>query len=591
MSDTREIFTHKYGVRSYTQLNEIQVELRAYRDNMTVEKGGLGLAGHFKQIAQMLYGPKSNCPFQWNPWADRANEVVHKHPITGADRPHIGLSGCASSSKTHYGGLFAIINWLCDPQNTYVFVTSTSLSESRHRIWKSVIKLFDAIPGLPGKLVDSQGKICTIKADGKHDDTAGIFLIAGAPNKARESVGKIIGKKNKRVLFLADELPELSPAVMDACFSNLISNPLFQLIAMGNFKSRYDPFGEFVRPKAGYDSITIDSEEWETEKGYCLRFDGMKSPNLLLGRDEYPYLYGSKQLKTHKADFGENSALFWRMCRSYEAPIGLDNCIYTEADLSSGKAYDAPLWLAPPIRVSSLDPSFTNGGDRCCQWIGNYGQTADGLWTIHFDKSLLLRDDATNKLPRDYQIVRQFRDNCIREGVQPENAAMDVTGAGTPLYSIASEEWSNKIVPVNFSGAPSEMFVRVSDSLPSNKQFDRRVSELWWVGKEFMKYGQIKGVTHDLARELKARHYETMKSSDGLKVCVETKRDMKERLGFSPDIADAAAVMIELCRQRFGAIAGGEKTGMRAINKSWQQEVEAANNMYANANYGEPVAA
>lgn len=588
MSETPQLLTCKYGLRSKVPLNDVQAELGAYKHELTVERGGLGMAVHFKRAAQMLYGPKSALPFQWNPWSDLMNEVCHKHPVTGASRPHVGLSGCASSNKSHYGGLFAIINWLCDPINTYVFVTSTSLSESRHRIWKSVVKLFDAVPGLPGKLVDSQGKICTVKGDGKHDDTAGIFLIAGAPNKARESVGKIIGKKNKRVLFIADELPELSPAVVDACFSNLVANPLFQFIAMGNFKSRYDPFGEFIRPKDGYDSITIDSDEWETEKGYCVRFDGMKSPNILLGRDEYPYIYGSKQLRTHKADFGENSALFWRMCRSYEAPIGLDNCIYTEADLVAGKAYDQPLWLTPPTAVSSLDPSFTSGGDRCIQYIGNYGQTVDGLWTVHVVKSILLRDDATKKLPRDYQIVHQFRDNCIANGVAPENSAMDVTGAGTPMYSIMSEEWSRQVLPVNFSGSPSDMFVRNSDSLSAKDQFDRRVSELWWVGKEFMKYGQIKGITHDLARELKARHYETVKSSDGLKISVEKKKDMKERLGFSPDLGDSWAVMVELCRQRFGAMAGGERTGMRSVNQSWEQEARLVNRMYANANYEQP---
>ena len=588
VSDERPIYTHRYGFKAYEQLNDLEVELRCYQTSRTPEYGGLGLAGHFKNIALMLYGPKSRYPFEWNPWADKMNECVHKHPITGEIRPHLGVSGCASSNKSHFFGLFAIINWLCDPKNAYVFVTSTSLSESRHRVWKSIVKFMDGAPGLPGRLVDSQGKICTIKEDGRHDDTAGIFLIAGAPSKAREAIGKLIGKKNKRVIFIADELPELSPAIVDAFYGNLSANPITQFVAMGNFKERHDPFGEFVEPKAGYDSINVETDEWETKRGYCIRFDGMKSPNILLGRDEYPYIYGSKQLKTHKNDFGENSAMFWRMCRSFEAPIGMDNCIYTEAELGTGKAYESPIWIVPPIKCSSLDPSYTNGGDRCFQWIGNYGQTIDGIWTIHFEKPIPLRDDATVKLSRDYQIVRKFRDNCIAFGVQPEHAATDVTGAGAPFYSIICEEWSNKVLPVNFSGSPSELFVRVNDTLTAQQQFDRRVSELWWVGKEFLKYGQLKGVTPSLARELKARHYETVKGADGLKVKVETKPDMKLRLGFSPDEADSAMVLIDLCRQRLGALAGGVASGQRAVNQSWQKEFESVNNMYANVNYEEP---
>src|SRR5688572_28785775 len=253
-----EIFTHRYGIRSYQQYNDLEVELIAYQQGLTVEKGGLGLPGHFRNIAEMLWGPKSEEPSIWHPWVEKMNAVVHNHPATGAVRTHVGLSGCASSSKSQCGGLFALINWLADPHNTYVFVTSTSLSEAKHRIWKSVVKLFSGVRGLAGvgKLVDSQGKICTLKEDSKHDDTAGIFLVAASVSKEREAVAKLIGKKNKRVILIADELPELSHSVLDAFFGNLISNPINQFVAMGNFKSRYDPFGEFVRPVGGYDSIT-----------------------------------------------------------------------------------------------------------------------------------------------------------------------------------------------------------------------------------------------------------------------------------------------------------------------------------------------
>lgn len=540
-----EIFTHRYGIKSYHKQDDLWVELKAYQKDLTPEQGGLGSAAHFRNIAQMLWGPNSEEQFVWNPWAERMNAVCHQHPITGAIRPHVGLSGCASSGKSQYGGLFALINWLCDPLNTYVFVTSTSLSEAKHRIWKSVVKLYMGAPQLAGigKLVDSQGKICTLKEDGKHDDTAGIFLIAAAVSKEREAVAKLIGKKNKRVILIADELPELSHSVLDAFFSNLIANPINQFVAMGNFKSRYDPFGEFVQPKAGYDSIGIETDEWETERGYCVRFDGMKSPNIISGKDEYKYLYGSKQLAEHKKNFGEGSALFWRMCRSFESPVGLDNIIYSEADLVSGKASDHPVWIMPPVRLSAMDPSYTNGGDRTVQLIGEYGQTVDGLWTIHVSKYITIYEDASSNVPRDYQVVRKFRDNCMTEGVSPENAGLDETGAGSVLLSIAHEEWDNKVVGINFSGRASDMPVTMSDPVPAKDKYDRRVSELWYVGKEFLKYGQIKGITNDLARELKARQYDTVKGPEGLKISVEPKKEMKVRIGFSPDCFIAGTIV------------------------------------------------
>lgn len=588
-----EIFTHRYGIKSYKQQSDLWVELKAYQMDLTPEKGGLGPAQHFKNICMMLWGPKSEEPLAWHPWFEKMNETVHQHPLTSKLRPHVAFSGCASSGKSHYGGAFAIVNWLCDPLRTYVFVTSTSLSEAKHRIWKSVVRLYTGATILSsvGKLVDSQGKICTLKEDGKHDDTAGIFLIAASVSKEREAVAKLIGKKNKRVLLLADELPELSHSILDAFFSNLISNEINQFVAMGNFKSRYDPFGEFVKPVTGWDSINIDSEEWETERGYCVRFDGMKSPNILSGKDEFKFLYGSKQLAEHKKNFGETSALFWRMCRSFDSPVGLDNIIYSEADLIAGKVTEKPMWMTPPIRVSTLDPSFTNGGDRSVQYIFNYGQTTNGLWTIHLDEKFVLHEDASVAVPRDFQIARKFRDNCISKYVSPENAGIDSTGAGSVLLSIIHEEWDARVMGINFSGYPSDLQVTVTDPVTARDKFDRRVSELWYVGKEFMKYGQIKGIHDDLARELKARQYETKKGPEGLKICVETKKDMKARIGFSPDEADCFVLGVDLCRQRFGALAGGIDTGMRKANTSWEQQVKDADALYANADYSEELLA
>src|SRR5262249_26045045 len=141
------------------------------------------------------------------------------------------------------------------------------------------------------------------------------------------------------------------------------------------------------------------------------------------------------------------------------------------------------------------------GGDRSYLIIGNYGQTVDGLWTIHCEHYLPLHEDASVRIPRDYQIARKFRDNCIAFGGSPENACMDSTAAGSVLLSIVFEEWSSRVLGINFSGYGSDMLVSAADPVPACDKFDRRVSELWWVGREFMKYNQIKGVNSDLARE------------------------------------------------------------------------------------------
>ena len=136
--------------------------------------------------------------------------------------------------------------------------------------------------------------------------------------------------------------------------------------------------------------------------------------------------------------------------------------------------------------------------------------------------------------------------------------AVDATGAGDPLCDIIATVWSPAILRVKFSERPSSMPVSKTSRIKADEAYGNRVSELWYVGREFLRAGQIRGVTLDLARELVARQYRTAERG---KIYVESKKDMKTRFGKSPDIADAAFLMLDVCRQRTGAIAGTTVAG------------------------------
>lgn len=597
----------KYG-KVWNDTTDLDIELYCYIHNRTIEQRGLGKAGHFKEIVNLLWGQKNkHKQFIWNPWAERMNEAVHEMEIsedgTLRQRRYIGFSGCGSSGKTDYGAIYLLVNWLARPVKTLGLCTSTDIKASRLRIWGAIKDYWNALGDKfwPGKIIDSLAMITATDDEGdKLSARSGISLLAGEKKKERENIGKIIGAKNDRIIFVADELPELSEAIMEACRWNLTKNPFFQLLAFGNFKNRYDAFGQFIEPKAGWDSIVVEDDEWETKNGICLHFDGFRSPNVLAGKDIWPGIYGKKHLAEDRKDRGENSAGFWRMCRSFESSIGTDDVIYNEADLLAGKAYDGlPMWLTKPTRVSSLDPAFTNGGDRSIQWFGAIGVTMGGVWTLFLDKFEPLREDVRKKdETRDYQIARQFRDNCKAAGINPKHAAVDCTGAGSPFLSIVREEWSMDVLGVDFSGAPSDMPIGVGVAETNGKDkkaktakeaYDRKVTELWYVGKEFLKYGQIKGVVPELAREMKARKYETVKGAEGLKMKVETKAEMKERLLFSPDIADSAFVMLHLCRARLGFTPGGNGRGIsgarQKFNELARQADKVYHTMYAEPNY------
>lgn len=610
---TTPIYDYGY-FKSPHKFTKIEVLLRAYAayEHYRLHDGVSKTRRHpseqypskayiFKEIAQMLWGEKNKQrQFKWHPWADKMNERCHEHPITGQLHPHVALNGCGTSGKSDFGAIYAIINWMADPLNTLVLTTTTDLNAGSRRIWGAIEKYFNAVRDvMPGVMVSSLYRINSTDRTGKKvSGQCGILLVPGEKKKEKECLEKLIGAKaGKSLILIADELPDLVMSILSTFFGNLITAAKrTQIVAMGNFCSRYDAFGIMCKPKDGWDSINIESEEWETDivlpetdsriSGYCVRFDGMKSPNILAGQDIYP-IYSSKHLKQHK-ELGEKSAQFWRFCRSFDAPTGIEKTLYTESDFRAGHAYEHPLWLSSDVkyRVSSLDPAIKTGGDRCVQRFGWYGQDANGKWVLDTDKKLVLREDVTKKdEPFDLQISKQAIANCEAQGVKPEHFGIDATGTGAGVYSHVWEKWSPKVLRVEFGGAPSQLQVVANDELTAEDRFDRRVSELWGVGKEFLKYGQLKGIDDELAREMKSREFKDTKRARCISIAVEIKVDMKKRIGFSPDDADAYFVLIEVCRVRFGWKAAGGTAGHKAVQESWREQVEKNNLIYLNVAY------
>lgn len=570
----KKYYRHKYGYLSEHLLQPIELECQCFLADW---QGNAPF--HFKQITNHLWPKGNKAHFVWHPWAeDMLNEACYQ--------TRLGIHGCASSGKTDWSSIWAIVNWLSAPMQTLVLVTSTNLTDARKRIWGSVTKYWDySAIKLPGKLTDSKGIIRTDNGTGKFNDKNGIALIAGERTKERESIGRLIGLKNRRVILIGDELPELSPALITAAEGNLESNPYFQFIALGNFNSVYDPLGEFCEPVDGYKGLSQDATRWENKKGgVTLRFDGLKSPNLLAGEDIWPILT-IKKIKMYQDTL--KGLQFWRMLRSFPCPAGDESLIVTEADLISGESSGTVFWKVPPTPVAALDPGFTNGGDRSVLTIGDYGESIEGIWTLQKRKSIILFEDVEKMgtMPRSHQIAVQFRDKCVEAGVSPGNAALDITGAGIPFRDIVYEKWSNEVYGVAFGGKASQMPISAQDMRPSEEQYANRVSEIWYAIVEFIRYRQIKGIDQSLAKELTSRYYDTRKVGSNVRIIIESKTDMKARIGFSPDDADSFLIMLDLVRARLGAMAGTQTLGAAVKNQSWEAQVRSCEDVYSNVTY------
>ena len=506
----------------------------------------------FWAIADILWnGPERHEPlFQKHPWAEQM--------IAAASREkYLAIGGAGSSGKSYTMAGWAIVNWLAAPDRTLVLVTSTTLREARKRIWGAIVNLLSAVPGLPIRIRDSIGEANYVDPNGVLSNTAGLVLVAAEKSKTREATAKLIGIKNEFMMLVADELSELSHAITKTALSNLSTNRNLRVVAMSNPDSPFDAFGDWAEPKHGWDSIAQEGEyTWRTKYGgLYLRFDAYRSPNITLGEEAYPWLPTEKRIEEAKRNLGENSRAFLRMYRAVFFKDDESDGVYTESELARTGAMQAAE-LTDPIPIAALDPAFTNGGDRTILRFGLLGYTPNGQYTLHFTDSVQLFEDESNKaVPRTYQIVKQVREHCEKRGVKPENLAVDATGAGGPFSDVLAAEWSPSFLRVNFAGKATDRRVSMSNPTLCHDLYVNRVTEIWFSGKDLIRCGQLKGIDQELAREMTARRYDTVKGGEGLRMRVEPKQEYKKRVGHSPDVADAAFLLIDLARNRHGLIA------------------------------------
>ena len=545
----------KYGLTFNPPISELEVELYCFRHSHSPDRGGLGRFEHFQNAANIIWPD-----LIWNEWLERQIESLCEHDW-------VSWTGCAASGKTFGSALYALVWWLANPCNSTVILTSTTAKMIRKRAWSNISHLWRTASGtLCGNMVDSKTTLQSVKGDDKNAIYA-VAVLDGATSKA---VANIQGIHTERVLAIIDEATDTPEAAFEAA-SNLSKGcSEFQMLAIGNPHSKLDEHGRFSEPKLGWDIVTPDLEEWETDRGICVRFDGTKSPNIKAGKTKYEFLITAEQMDQSIRYEGEASPKFWKYVKGLWAPDGVCRTVLSETLCQKYRVTDTHTFQHKARVIAGLDPAF--GGDRCVLRFARYGDLEGGLMGVQFDEILTIKLDVTSKEPIHYQIANKVRDACTSKGCDPSDLAVDATGEGGGLCDIMAKEWSNKIRRIEFGGKPSELPVSAEDSRPASEAYANRVTELWWSVREWVIREQIRGMERETIIEFCQRMFDDSKR----KICIERKIDMKARTGQSPDLADAAALVVEVARQ----LGAGRLNKKTEADKEWENAVREHDMIY-----------
>ena len=578
----------KYG-RLWTPRNgavvtPLRLEMDAFLMGLTPEEGGLGKATHYRNVVSTIWPT-----YSWHKWAELRAQAFCKVNVeedvqTGNKfvRSVTGLAGGTDSGKSYDMAAWALVNWFVDPLNTMVIVVSTSKIDAKQRIWAALVKMYreaHTVGIAAGRLIESMDIIKLSDEEGRAidpnvgvSDASSIMLLAAGDEYKDDAQKRLQGKKNRRIVLIIDELQDCSSSVINEAIWGFKGAQELHVVGAGNPSSIFDPHGKFCEPIKGWMSVDEETPNWKIKvagiEGLALRFDSEKDNPNQQSFDKgkglrYPFLPKPNDVAVAKKELGELNPQFWRKFRGFWPPADADDCtIVSDILLARHGALDKPIWDGTPKDIAGIDPSYTEGGDRFVFTHMKWGKLISGKWAIALEKQYVLNRRAGSQEDFQYEMIQQIHDLSVKLGIPNQWMGVDASAGGI-FWSIGERELLRGWHAVSFAGAASDLPVSAQYAMRNEatgkpqvgkELFHNMSSELCFVSRYFLECEQLKGITPDLAWEMTQRQYVRRTR----KIIIESKTDMKKRIGKSPDLFDSFSVGLFVARKVFGAMAGSE---------------------------------
>lgn len=560
----------KYGIEWGDDHDDFTVERFMIRSGGYIQNGtqryGKGLFEHYKNLMITLW-PEDD----WHRWAEEQLRLFLSHKV-------VGVMGPASSGKTYMAAKFGLADYWCFEQETCILISSTDLRGLELRVWGRIKDLYnralDRFPYLPGNILESIHAIATddITDSGRARVlNRGIICIPCLSSGKYVGLGKYVGIKQKRVRLFSDECQFMGSSFLDAV-SNLMSNPDFKGVFMGNPADPLDPLGRACEPEEGWGAHPEPTKTttWKTRflNGVCLNLVGTDSPNFDYPEDQptkFPYLVSREHIKNVESFWTKDSQQYYSQAVGV-MKTGLElRRVITRLICGQHHAFDKAVWSgAATKKIYAVDAAYGGvGGDRCVGgWI-EFGPDVNNHQIIRIEPPKIIPVSIKRESPPEHQIAEYVLTDLQNEKIEPRDCFYDSTGRGTLGTAFATVFGISVPTPVEFGGRPSKRPVRHDLFTWDADKFGRRdrrhvrcdeyyvdfVTELWFCVRYIIECEQLRELPENVLMEGCSREYGR---AAGNKIFVESKHDPKarERMARSPDLFDWLVTAVEGARQR-----------------------------------------
>lgn len=590
----------KYGYFWPADMDDLTIELTCIREGgRWVSKGnpcGEGLAFHHQRVVDLLWPELDN-----HRWHELCLKSMTENTATV-------LLGPKSCGKTHEAAKYALVEYFAAPENTTILISSITIQGLELRIWGEIKKLWQMAKNryedLPGHLIDSKHCFSTddIEEEDVRDLRNGIIGIACKVNHRFVGIGAYCGIKNKHVRLIADEAQFMTSSFLDS-ISNLDSNPDFKAVILGNPLDPLDSLGKASEPKEGWNSIGEPSKTttWKTnfkikgQDGIAVNLVGTDSPNFDFPQDQpprYPYLICQSSIDSTVSFYGKKSQQYFTQCVGIMKTGLISRRVINREMCRQFNAFDSVIWSTTKrIKIYAIDAAYGNiGGDRCVGGKIEFGKDINNRIVVEVGTPTIIPVTyQAGGVQSEDQIALYVKSECEQDGIPPENVFFDSTGRGS-LGTAFARIWSAQVNPVEFGGNPTTRPVCQDIFIVDEKTKHRRlklcteeyskfVTELWFSVRYTIESDQLRNLPLDVMEEGCQREWKTVK---GNKTEIETKAEMKERTGRSPDLFDWLVTALEGARRKGFMIS---KLANEQINnnREWMKDLERRSRALASA--------
>jgi hypothetical protein len=542
---------------------------------------GLGLFHHYKN-AQLLMWPEDD----HHRWSDLIlSEILNNK--------HTAIIGPKDAGKTFTMARYGLTDYFMFPEETLILMSSTDVRGLELRVWGAVKDLWrrakERYDWLAGSPIDSKHAICTDSLaedmDVVRDMRKGIICIpCRSTSGAWLGINSYVGLKQKRRRLLSDEVQFMAAPFLEAPAS--LDGADFKAVYVGHPLGQGDPLDKLAEPKNGWgtEGEITKTTVWESKfvGGRTINLVGTDSPNFdqtQIPKSKFSYLVDQKMIDGVVSFYTKDSSQYWSKCAGIRRTGLFAHRVITIKLCEQSRAFEQVIWKGTPTtKVYSFDPAFGGiGGDRCVGGALEFGlDMEDRMVLVIHPHTIIPVSVRYDESPED-QIAKWVMNECVRLNIPPENVFFDSTSRGGGIIASFARIWSGAVNPVEFGGKATNRPVTLDHYItdPVTKQrrlklcyeeYSKFVTELWFTVRYAIESNQIRELAREVAEEGAQREWIEV---SGGRTELETKADMKERTGRSPDLFDQLCVGVE----------GARRKGFN-ISKLANQESEAANNQW-----------